>query len=101
MIKEKHHKKRERDEEIFPSNQDRYSGSIKKKKKKQLRLRKNHKTDDAPENENNFFACKQKRFLVRRNTQTHTPPHPPPCSLIDIHTHTQRHQASDHFKSNI
>ena len=35
VIKEKHHKKRERDEEIFPSNQVRYSESTDQKKKKE------------------------------------------------------------------
>lgn len=63
VIKEKHHKKRERDEEIFPSNQVRYSGSIdKKERKKQLRLRRNHKTDDAPENENDFLHVNKRGF---------------------------------------
>ena len=39
-------------------------GVLKKKKerKKQLRLRRNHKTDDTPENENNFLHVNKRGF---------------------------------------
>lgn len=60
VIKEKHHKKRERDEEIFPSNWDRYTGSIKKETAKPGR--KQDETDDAPKNENNFLHVNKRGF---------------------------------------
>ena len=34
----------------------------KKKRKEQLRLRRNHKTDDVPENENDFLHVNKRGF---------------------------------------